>query len=155
MQSGWTAPSQAYPYCSLHVSPGFAGLWRSMSRLLRGVCARFMRSHSLLRSASTGMSKASNLVPGVPDEFKNNWHSDESTIEGVANKPSKEIVLSVEELKRATETCFEVSNNAQAPDFQAESDRKIVQHAPHHRGAHRIQTKITCDESEHSNHLNH
>ena len=63
------------------------------------------------------MSKASNLVPGVPDEFKNNWHSDESTIEGVANKPSKEIVLSVEELKRATETCFEVSNNAQAPDF--------------------------------------
>jgi len=117
MQSGWTAPSQAYPYCSLHVSPGFAGLWRSMSRLLRGVCARFMRSHSLLRSASTGMSKASNLVPGVPDEFKNNWHSDESTIEGVANKPSKEIVLSVEELKRATETCFEVSNNAQAPDF--------------------------------------
>ena len=89
-----------------------------MSRLLRGVCTQFIRSSpSLFGPASTGMSKASHLVPGVQDESKNNWHPDEPTIEGVANKPSKEIVLSVEELKRAPGTCFEVPNNGRAPDF--------------------------------------
>jgi len=73
-------------------------------------------SPSLFGHASTGMSTASNLAPwALPDESKNNWHPDEPTIEGVASKPSKEIVLSVEELKRATETCFEVPNNGQAP----------------------------------------
>ena len=48
----------------------------------------------------------------LPQDFRKN-----AVIEGVARKPSNEIVIPLEELEETNESGFEVPNNGCAPSF--------------------------------------